>query len=39
LAADAVEAVTDQDAIQLVLDIVQGHFVGDALALSRRIWL
>ncbi len=33
-----VELSLDQDAIQLVLDIVQGHF-GDALALSRRIWL
>jgi hypothetical protein len=33
-----VELSLDQDAIQLVLDSVQGHF-GDALALSRRIWL
>ncbi len=33
-----VELSLDQDAIQLVLDSVQGHF-GDTLALSKRIWL
>ncbi len=33
-----VELSLDQDAIQLILDTVQGHF-GDAIVLSRRIWL